>query len=231
MHVKAFARILLFLNLGEQRCRCCLDLPFRRRRPTSASSASRPSAGSTPIFSLRNETCCGWGRSARVLAGCVEYDEGVLVVGFEFAVLSVVVIVGELGSDIEGRLRYGIASLVEEKFWKPNTSRGVLGLSGTRISSTGMVLRLPIRDSPANIEATPRRIFAIVDDPPIPTPCRLSSPAEAGSSSRRPNHIAVLLCDLSDEGRLNTKLPDFVAESLDRLDPPRSSGSITDFET
>lgn len=75
-------------------------------------------------------------------------------------------VTGELGSDIEVRLRYGIASLVDEKFCSPRTSLGVFGLSKGRSGkarSTEGLLALPTLDLPVNISFIPARMFPNVD--------------------------------------------------------------------
>lgn len=75
-------------------------------------------------------------------------------------------VTGELGSDIEVRLRYGIASLVEEKFCTPRTNLGVFGLSSGRSGngrSRDGLLALPTLDLPVNISFIPARIFSKID--------------------------------------------------------------------
>ena len=85
---------------------------------------------------------------------------GLMGVGGVFSVMGVV------GSDIEVRVMYGMASLVEEKFASPRTNLGVFGLSNGR-SGNGRSLEglrtLSTLDLPTNISFIPARKFPKLD--------------------------------------------------------------------
>lgn len=163
-----FRRICLCLIFGQQlaqHCRSFLAFRFLRLRPASANSAKRKSAGSTPL-NLLVELWRTWEGTAETVGcdGCrvmpATIGRGLIGVGGVFSVT------GELGSDIEVRFRYGIASLVEEKLCSPSTNLGVFGLSRGRSGkgrSREGLLALPTLDLPVNISLIPARIFPNVD--------------------------------------------------------------------
>lgn len=145
--LRILERIFLFLIFGAHR------LAFRRDLfslllllPISASSAKWISAGSTPTNLLPEcEFCleCGADEIGASLGRCVVNcrlsERAVISLGLTLVRGSCVV--GDGGGIVFERVRYGIASRVDEKF--PNAKRRGFGVSGVRLSG-GPTLERPL---------------------------------------------------------------------------------------